>query len=194
MHPQNFSGYYTKLLHKLFAGETESGRSMGGSSFGNFLPINVPKCYRGKIHVFFTESFQSRQYFNIWNLIFTIPIRIWLKLWTLSIKTNTITANAVSKLKCLEEIKKFKFTLQNEDLVFLYLERTWDTFLEVVLALNLSHVEWKRTSQTKIFLRHFGIHFLMIYTDLIEYNTVGDTKALLLRCFRFLQNSSLETL
>ena len=30
------------------------------------------------------------------------------------------------------------------------------------------------------------IHSLMIYTDLIEYNIVGDTKALLLRCFPFI--------
>ena len=30
------------------------------------------------------------------------------------------------------------------------------------------------------------IHSLMIYTDLIEYNTVGDTKAPLLRCFPFI--------
>ena len=29
------------------------------------------------------------------------------------------------------------------------------------------------------------IHFLMIYTNLIEYNTVGDTKVPLLRCFHF---------
>ena len=29
------------------------------------------------------------------------------------------------------------------------------------------------------------IHSLMIYTDLIEYNIVGDTKAPLLRCFPF---------
>ena len=27
------------------------------------------------------------------------------------------------------------------------------------------------------------IHLLMIYTDVLEYNTVGDTKAPLLRCF-----------
>ena len=35
------------------------------------------------------------------------------------------------------------------------------------------------------------IHFLMIYTDLIEYNIVGDTKAPLLRCFLF--NSKLKS-
>ena len=38
------------------------------------------------------------------------------------------------------------------------------------------------------------IHSLMIYTDLIEYNIVDDTKAPLLRCFLFYRNSSLETL
>ena len=30
------------------------------------------------------------------------------------------------------------------------------------------------------------IHSLMIYTDLVEYNIVGDTKAPLLRCFPFI--------
>ena len=30
------------------------------------------------------------------------------------------------------------------------------------------------------------IHSLMIYTDIVEYNIVGDTKAPLLRCFPFL--------
>ena len=38
------------------------------------------------------------------------------------------------------------------------------------------------------------IHSLMMYTDLTEYNIVGDTKDPLLRCFLFFQSSSLETL
>ena len=38
------------------------------------------------------------------------------------------------------------------------------------------------------------IHSLMIYTDLVEYNIVGDTKAPLLRCFFLFRSSSLETL
>ena len=32
------------------------------------------------------------------------------------------------------------------------------------------------------------IHSLMIYSDLVEYNIVGDTKAPLLRCFPFISN------
>ena len=38
------------------------------------------------------------------------------------------------------------------------------------------------------------IHSLMIYTDLIEYKIVRDTKAPLLRCFPYISSSSLETL
>ena len=37
------------------------------------------------------------------------------------------------------------------------------------------------------------IHSLTIYTYLIEYNTVGDAKAALLRCFFSFQSSRLET-
>ena len=32
------------------------------------------------------------------------------------------------------------------------------------------------------------IHSLMIYTDIVEYNVVGDTKAPSLRCFPFISN------
>ena len=38
------------------------------------------------------------------------------------------------------------------------------------------------------------IHSLMIYTDLTEYNIVGDTKAPLLRCLLLFRLSSLESL
>ena len=38
------------------------------------------------------------------------------------------------------------------------------------------------------------MHSVMIYTDLIEYNIVGDTKAPLLGCFLSFRSSSLETL
>ena len=37
------------------------------------------------------------------------------------------------------------------------------------------------------------IHSLMIYTDIVEYNIVGDTKAQLLRCFPFITSSNLVT-
>ena len=68
---------------------------------------------------------------------FTLPLPIFLKLWTFSFKKDTITAKTVSKLKCLEEHKKLRFTLQMNDLVSHSLVRIWDEFSEVMLSMNL---------------------------------------------------------
>ena len=38
------------------------------------------------------------------------------------------------------------------------------------------------------------IHSLMIYSDIVEYNIVGETKAPLLRCFPFISKQKGETL
>ena len=102
------SRQYIELSHKLFTRATESGWSMGGCNFRNILPINVPKCYGGKIYVFLTRSFQSHQNSITWNVVFTLPLRILLKRWTFWFKKDTMKAKTVSKLKCLEERKKFE--------------------------------------------------------------------------------------
>ena len=49
----------------------------------------------------------------------------------------------------------------------------------------------KGTHQPEIAYVNICIHSLMIYTNLIEYNVVGDRKAPLLRCFLF--NSKLKS-
>ena len=40
--------------------------------------------------------------------------------------------------------------------------------------------------ETEVADEIFRIHSLMIYSDLVEYNIVGDTKTPLLRCFHFI--------
>ena len=130
------SRQYTELFYKLFSRATESGRSMGGCNSRNILPNNVPKCHRGKIYVFWQETFENRQNSTIWNLVRTIPLQILLKPWKLSFLVDTITAKNVSQLKCLEERKKLRFTLHMKDLVLHYLVRISDTFSEVILVMN----------------------------------------------------------
>ena len=49
---------YTEHFCKLFTRATESGWSMGVWNFGNILPINVPKCHRGKTYVFWQDTFK----------------------------------------------------------------------------------------------------------------------------------------
>ena len=114
------SRQYTELFHKLHTRATESGWSTVGCNFRNILPINVPKCYEGKIYVFWQKNFQSHQNSITWNLVFTLPLRILLKPWTFSFKKDTITAKTVSKLKCLEERKSLRFTLQMKHPVLLF--------------------------------------------------------------------------
>ena len=86
----------TQISLKLFARATESGRPTGGCTFGKILPINVPKGYRWGHSCFMIIKFQSRQNNATWNPVFTLPLWILLKPWTLSFKTDTITGKVVT--------------------------------------------------------------------------------------------------
>ena len=86
-----------------------------------------------------TKNFEICRNFTTWNPLITFPLRKIMKPWTLSFKQDTIRAKAVLPLKCLKESKMLRFTLQLKDLVFHFLKRTWDSFSEVWLAMNL---EW----------------------------------------------------
>ena len=69
------SRQYTELFYKPFTRATESGRSMGGYNFRNFLPNKVPKCYAGKIKfTFFDKHFwkSSECYYLEHGLYFSI--------------------------------------------------------------------------------------------------------------------------
>ena len=131
-----------------------------------------------------TKNFKSRRNFISWNLVFTPPVRILLKPWTLSFKEDTIKARVVTPLKCLEERKNLRYTKQFKYLVLHSSVRTWYTFSEVFLAWIWRDL-WKKTPSETNFFFIVCIHSFMIYTDLIEYKINGNRRALLLRCFLF---------
>ena len=125
------------------------------SSLTNFLPeqtnlegqgkvayseIPYPSRYQNvteaKFLFFDKKNFQSRQISIIWKLVFT-ELRILLKQLPLSFKKDTITAKLLSQLKCLQEHKKLRFTLQVKDLVLPSLVRIWDKFFEEILVITL---------------------------------------------------------
>ena len=95
---------------------------------------NVPE---GKFMFFDKKFSELSEFYYIWNLVSTLPLRMLLKPWTFSFKKDTTTAEIVLKLKCLEERKKLRFTLQMKDPVLHSLVRIWDTFSEVMLVMNL---------------------------------------------------------
>ena len=155
--------------------------------FQNYATYHCTKMSWSKNLCFLTRNFQSLQNSTIWNLVFTLPLRILLKPWTLSFKKDTTTAEIVSQLKCLEERKKGKLYLANE--------RSGVAFFST----DLGHLFGSNVGkEIGVMSRRKGphkpeysdsivrIHSFMIYTDLIEYNIVSDTKTPLLRCFPFI--------
>ena len=152
----------------------------GRLQFQKYPTDQCTKMSRREILCFLTRNFQSHQNFITWNLVFTLPLRMLLKPRTFSFKKDTITAKTVSKIKCLQESKRLKFTLQ-------------------IFSTDLGHIFGSNVgNEFGVMLRGRGphkpefaydivhIHSLMIYTDLIEYNIVGDTRAPLLRFILFI--------
>ena len=74
-----------------------------------------------------------------------------------------------------------------KDLVLPSLVRIWDTFSEAMFGNEFGvMLRGKGPHKPEFAYDIVRIHSFMIYTDLIEYNIVGDTKAPLLRCFPFI--------
>ena len=119
---------------------------------------------RGEILCFVRRNFQSRHNCTIRNLVFTLPLRILLKPWTLSFKKDTITAKSVSQLKCLEENKKLRFTLPMKDLVLHSLLRIWDIFSEVMLVMKLENCWEEKDLTNQNLLTTLSAYTLSWYT------------------------------
>ena len=77
-----------------------------------------------------------------------------------------------------------RYTLQMKDSFLHSLVRIWNTLPEVMYCNEFGvMLRGKGPHKQKFAYDIVRIHSLMIYTDLIEYNIVGDTEAPLLRCF-----------
>ena len=109
----------------------------GRLQFWIYATHQCTKLSRRETLCILTRNFQGRQNITILIPVFTLPLRILLKPWTVSLAKNTITAKILSQLKCLEERKKLRFTWQMRDLIFHSLVQIWGTFLEVRLVINL---------------------------------------------------------
>ena len=125
----------SQLFHKLFAGATECGKKslMGGCNLGEIS--HVRKCHIGKSHFFLIRNFQSRLNSTICNPVFTLPLRMLLKPWTLFFKKHIFTAIVVSQLKGLKRHKKLRYTFEMKVMVLHSLVQNWETFSKALLAM-----------------------------------------------------------
>ena len=83
--------------------------------------------------------------------------------------------------------KKLQLCLETIHLVLHSVAPTWVTFLVTLWETNLGYW-WKEKDlmNPNLPTTLFRIHSLMIYSHLVDYNIVGDTKTPLLRCFPFI--------
>ena len=127
------------------------------STFANFLPeqlnldgqwevaiseMSYPSMFQsvteGKFMYFDKKLSKSSEFYYLEPGLYPSITDI-VEAMNILIQENTIAAKTVSKLKCLEERKKLRFTLQKKDPVLHSLVRIWDTFSEVMLVLNLEY-------------------------------------------------------
>ena len=163
---------------------------MGDCIFEKNLPMIVSKCYRRKNDVF-------RQ--NIFKIARNLPTGIWSLTYRYGYcwcyehfhSKKTQPQPKLITVKMSRELKKLRLTMQMKDLVLHSLVRTRDTFLGSNVGREFGVMLREERPQKPEFAYDIvRIYSLMIYTDLIEYNIVGDTKAPLLCCFPF--NAILE--
>ena len=109
---------------------------MGGCNFRNILPINVTKCYGGKIYVFDKKLSKSSEFYyqepglypSITDIVEAMNILIH--------ESHNHSEDCI-KVNVPRKCKKLRFTWQMKDPVLHSLVRIWATFSEVILVLNL---------------------------------------------------------
>ena len=161
----------------------------GGSNFRDFLPINVPKRHRGEIYVLRWETLQNNT--GLLSLTRTVFLHNWHcgsyeyshtrkkqrnnhRDTCITIKVSTVT----QKVKAYLANKESGLAIFSTDLGHIF---GADVGNDLGLLMN------EKGPPEPTFAYDFvRTHSLMIYTDIVEYNIVGDTKAPLLRCFPFI--------
>ena len=157
---------------------------MVGCNFKKILPIIVPKCYSWKNYVFWHRIFKLiRFYFHLQPALYPSITAIVEAMNTVIQERHNHSESCIT-FKVSWRTQKFEVYLANEGCGLAF------------FSMDLGHISGSNVgNEVGVMLRGKGshkpefayyivrIHSLMIYTDLIEYNTVGDTKAPLLRCF-----------
>ena len=164
---------------------------MGGCNFRKILLSNVPKYHGGKLYVFWQETFKIVRILlsGTWSSPFHYGY-CWSHEHSHSKKHNH--SESCITVKVSRKNEKYEIYLANEGSGLTCFIRDRIHFLGTEFA-NEFGVMLRGRGLHKPEIAHdiVCIHSLMIYTDPIEYNIFGDTKAPLLRCFPYI--SKLKT-
>ena len=156
---------------------------MAGCNFREILPINVPKCYGGKIYVSDKRLSKSSKFHYLEPGLYPSITDIFEAMNILIQERHNHSENCI-KIKTSRRTQKVEIYFENEASGLAF----FSTDLGHVFGSNVRNevgvtLRGKGPRKPEFAFDIVRIHSLMIYTDLTEYNVFGDTKAPLLRCF-----------
>ena len=158
---------------------------MGGSNFWDFLPIKVPKRYKGEIHVIRWETLWSNRDLISWIwFVFLLNTRFGSYEYSHS-KNNQPQRNLHHNQIQQGNAKKVYLAKEESSLAI------FGTDLGHIFGGNVRNdfeklIRGKRPHEPTFPYDFVRIHSHMIYNDIVEYNILGDTKRPLLRWFPFI--------
>ena len=158
---------------------------MGGCNVRIILPINVPKCHGGKTYVFRQKVSKLSEFYNLEPAFHPSITDIVEAMNTLLQKRHTHSEICI-RVKMSRRTQKVDIYLASER----YGLAVFSTDPGHIFGSNVGNefgvmLRWKGPNKPEFAYDIVRKLSLMIYTDLIEYNIVGDTKPPLLGCFPF---------
>ena len=176
---------YSELFYKLFTRATESGRSFwkGGCKFWKKTYHQCFKMSRRESVWFLTRIIQTHQNFRFMESgLFPFVTDIVEAKNNLIIERYRHIGNSI-KVKVSRRTQKVEIYLANEGSGLAF----FTTDLGHNFGSNVDNefgvmLRGRRPQKPEFGHDIVRIHSLIIYTDLVEYNIIGDTKIVLLRC------------
>ena len=151
---------------------------MGGWNFRKILRIIVPKSHGGNIYVFWHETFKVVRFLlpGTWFLPFHYGY-----CWS---HEHSHSKKTVKKSRRTQKVENY-LVEEGSGLAF------FSTELGEIFGSNVANefrvmLRGKGPHKPEFAYNIVCTHSFMIYTDLIKYIIVGDTKSPLLRCFLFI--------
>ena len=159
---------------------------MGGCNFRKILPINVPKHNGGIFQVFYEKLSKSTSTYNLERGLNTSITDVVEAMITLIQEKKNHNEICIT-VKVSRRSQKIVINLANDTSGLAFCS----TDLGHFFGSNVENqfgvlMKGKGPHEPQIAYDIVRIHSLMIYSDLVECNLVGDTKVPLLRCFPFI--------
>ena len=159
---------------------------MGGCNFRNILTINVPNVTEGKF-MFFDRKLSKSSEFDYLEPGLYLSITDFVEAMNILIQERHNHNENCIKVEVSRRTQKVEIYLANKrsGLAFFSTDQG-HIFGSIVGNEFREMLRGKGPHKPEFAYDLVRIYSLMIYTDLIEYNIVGDTKTPLVRCFPFI--------